>query len=264
MHNIYLSPSWINCGRVQGGGRLWNITSKKWNTTLWCIHWLTRRGCAGALYDFETVGHFWACLMVQQHVCFICWATHLSSTWLVKSMLAFVNLLNSWQVHLSTQVVSCQVQNNFWLVNTVNFGMYFDCSCFSIFQYHLKYTSLHLNLNCSKNYRCKNPHLATKESPFTVSRKKQNYACQLRWRLGNWVCQLTKFLRAMCLGAFFPAPKLLQVAKERLSWFCAFSAQLNTISDYFQWRFHCLKSMRLCLVSGDSFRGTFGRTGESL
>ena len=45
-------------------------------------------------------------------------------------MLAFVNLLISWQVHLSTQVVSCQVQNKFWLVNTVNFGMYLDCSCF--------------------------------------------------------------------------------------------------------------------------------------
>ena len=130
--------------------------------------------------------------------------------------------------------------------------------------YHLKYTSLHLNLNCFQNFRCKNPHLARKNSSFTVSRKKQNYACQLRWRLGNWVCQLTKFLRAMCLGAFFPAPKLLQVAKERLRWFGAFSAQLNTFSDYFQWRFHCLKSMRLCLVSGDSFRGTFGRTGQSL
>jgi len=184
-------------------------------------------------------------------------------------MLAFVNLLNSWQVHLQTQVLSRQVQNKFWLVahQLVNFGMYFDFSCFFImtsFQYHPKYTSLHLNLNCLKNYRCKNPHLATKESPFTVSRKKQNYACQLRWRLGNWVCQLTKFLRAMCLGAFFPAPKLLQVAKERLSWFGAFSAQLNTFSDYFRWRFHCLKSMRLCLVSGDSFRGTFGRTGQTL
>ena len=89
-------------------------------------------------------------------------------------------------------------------------------------------------------------------------------ACQLRWRLGNWVCQLTKFLRAMCLGAFFPAPILLLVAMERLSWFGAYSAQLNTFSDHFQWRFHCLKSMRLCLVSGDSFRGTFGRTGKSL
>ena len=182
-------------------------------------------------------------------------------------MLAFVNLLNSWQVHLSTQVLSCQVQNKFWLVSTVNLST-LECILIlvvsSLFQYHPKYTSLHLNLNCLKNYRCKNPHLARKESPFTVSRKKQNYACQLRWRLGNWVCQLTKFLRAMCLGAFFPAPKLLQVAKERLSWFGAFSAQLNTFSDYFQWRFHCLKSMRLCSVSGDSFRGTFGRTGQSL
>ena len=162
-------------------------------------------------------------------------------------MLAFVNLLNSWQVHLSTQVVSCQVQNKFSLVNTVCILI---VVVFSIFQYHLEYTSLHLNLNCLKNYRCKNPHLATRESPFTVSRKKQNYACQLRWRLGNWVCQLTKFLRAMCLEAFFPAPNLLQVAKERLSWFGAFSAQLNTFSDHFQWRFHCLKSMRLCSVSG--------------
>jgi len=114
------------------------------------------------------------------------------------------------------------------------------------FSWTIKYTSLHLHLNCLQNYRCKNPHLGRKDSPFTVSRKKQNYDCKFRWRLGNWVCQLNKFLRAMCLGAFFPAPKLLQVAKERLSWFGAFSAQLNTFSDHFQWRFHCLKSMRLC------------------
>ena len=176
-------------------------------------------------------------------------------------MLAFINLLNSWQVHLSTQVLSCQIQNKFWLVSTVNLST-LECILIlvvsSLFQYHPKYTSLHLNLNCLKNYRCKNPHLATKESPFTVSRKKQNYACQLRWRLGNWVCQLTKFLRAMCLGAFFPAPKLLQVAKERLSWFGAFSAQLNTFADHFQWRFRCLKSMRLCLVSGILFEELLG------
>ena len=124
-------------------------------------------------------------------------------------MLEFVNLLNSWQVHLSAQVFSCQVQNKFWLVSTVNLLSSLECILIfvvsSLFQYHPKYTSLHLNLNCLKNYRCKNPHLARKESPFPVSRKKQNYACQLRWRLGNWVCQLTKFLRAMCLGPFFLA-----------------------------------------------------------
>ena len=79
----------------------------------------------------------------------------------------------------------------------------------SLFQYHPKYTSLHLNLNCLKNYRCKNPHLARKESPLLWAGR--NKTMLANSGEGNWVCQLTKFLRAMCLGAFFPAPKLFQV-----------------------------------------------------
>ena len=65
MHNIYLSPSCIKCGRVGGDYEISLVRNETQH--------FGASGCAGELYDFETVGHFWACLMVQQHVCFICW-----------------------------------------------------------------------------------------------------------------------------------------------------------------------------------------------
>ena len=85
-------------------------------------------------------------------------------------MLAFVNLLTHGKSTCRLKFYLVKYKAHFGLSTQSTLECILIIVVFSIFQY-LKYTSLHLNLNCLKNYRCKNPHLATKELPFTVSRQ---------------------------------------------------------------------------------------------